>query len=76
MGCITSRKEWPPQPRKRPVVRTEKRLVMEGGKWVSKLVQITDYTIDWPSLRCSGSSRSAMEDTSGYQENAIRNMED
>ena len=37
-------------------MRWEKRLVQEDGKLVSKLVQVTDYVIDWPSLRCSGSS--------------------
>lgn len=76
MGCITSRGgNWPPEPSRRPIVRTEKRLVMKGGKWVSELVTVTDYTIDWPSLRCSGSSRSAAEDTSPLQDSAIRAME-
>jgi len=76
MGCITSRKNWPPEPSKRPVIRTEKKMVLRDGKWVSEIVDVVDYTVDWPSLRCSGSSRSAIEDTSGYQDNAIRNMED
>lgn len=62
MGSITSRKEWPPQPRKRPVIRTEKKMRLVDGKWVSELVQVVDYTIDWPSLRCSGSSRKEDDD--------------
>lgn len=75
MGCITSRKDWPPKPPKRAVVRAEKRLVMKDGKWVSEIVQVVDYTIDWPSLRCSGSSVSAADDTSVMQDAAIRAME-
>jgi hypothetical protein len=62
VGCITSRKEWPPKPPKRPVVRTEQKMVLRDGKWVSELVQVVDYTIDWPSLRCSGSSRDDTEE--------------
>ena len=75
MGCITSRDKWPPDPMKRVIVRYEKRLVLEGGRWVSKLVGVEDYTIDWPSLRCSGSSRGGEEDTSVLQSNAIRHLE-
>lgn len=56
MGSITSREKWPPDPRRRAIVRWEKRLVEENGKVVSKLVAVTDYVIDWPGLRCSGSS--------------------
>jgi hypothetical protein len=62
MGCITSRKKWPPDPRKRTVLRWEKRLVVENGVVVSKLVQVEDYVVDWSGLRCSGSSRSETED--------------
>jgi hypothetical protein len=56
MGCITSRKKWPPDPPKRQVVRWEKRLFLEGGKWVSRVVMVTDYVVDWQALRCAGSS--------------------
>jgi hypothetical protein len=61
MGSITSRKQWPPEPPRRSVVRWEQKLVEENGKIVSKLVPVEDYTIDWPSLRCSGSSREDKE---------------
>lgn len=75
MGCITSRDKWPPDPSRRTVIRYEKKLVIEGVKWVSKLVPVEDYVIDWPSLRCSGSSNGKPEDTSVLQSNAIRSME-
>lgn len=75
MGCITSRDKWPPEPNKRVIIRHKKKLVLEGGRWVSKVVAVEDYTIDWPSLRCSGSSHTGCDDTSVLQSNAIRHME-
>ena len=57
MGSITSRGKWPPDPPRRSVLRWEQKLVEVNGKIVSKLVQVEDYTIDWGSLKCSGSSR-------------------
>ena len=63
MGCITSRAKWPPDPAKHAVVRWEKQIVDDGsGKLVSKLVQVTDYQIAWPSLKCSASSRDTSKD--------------
>ena len=67
MGCITSRKQWPPEPPKRPVLRTEKKMVLRDGKWVSELVQVVDYTVDWVWLRCAGSSRPWKEDDDGVE---------
>ena len=61
MGCITSRDKWPPEPAKRFIVRSKWVLVSDGDKVVKKLVPVEDYVIDWPSLRCSGSSREREE---------------
>jgi hypothetical protein len=41
MGCITSRKEWPPKPSEKPLFRIEKKMVLKGGRWVSMLVKTT-----------------------------------
>lgn len=65
MGCITSRDKWPPDPPRRFVVRNKWVLVSENGRVVKKLVPVEDYTIDWPSLRCSSSSRHEREGEDG-----------
>lgn len=75
MGCITSR-PWPPEPPKRWIVRYEKKIVHRDGKVVSEIVPVNDYVFDWPSLRCSGSSRPGRDETSTLQDKAIRDMED
>jgi hypothetical protein len=69
MGCITSR-PWPPDPRKRAVVRTD-----EDGNIV------TDYVIDWPGLNAGGNNerinvKYKEEDASHAQQDAIRHLED
>lgn len=75
MGCITSR-PWPPKPYKRPVIRWERRLVKVGDEVVARIVEVEDYVIDWPSLRCCGAKSASRDDTSPWQETAIRHMEE
>lgn len=75
MGCITSREKWPPDPPKRTIVLWERKMVMDGGRWVAKVVPREEVITDWPSLKCAGSSISASDDSSVLQSNAIRHLE-
>ena len=77
MGSITSRKEWPPKPRKRYIARNYKEVDDNNtytGGWVKT---VEDYTIDWPGTACRSSSAHIADDEQlGGWSNIIRNMED
>lgn len=70
MGCITSRDKWPPEPKKRFIVRWKEKII--NGQKV--LVESEDYVIDWPALR-GGGGTSQTEDTGPWQQDAIRSLE-
>lgn len=55
MGSITTRDEWPPQPKKKYVPQYEKRLVLVDGKWIAVDVLREDYVSpQWPVRRTGG----------------------
>lgn len=63
MGCITSRSDWPPKPRKRAVVRnwyeTDTGQSTRAPRKPVPGQTEEDYVIDWPGLSCHGTASGA-----------------
>lgn len=86
MGCITSRGEWPPKPRKRVVARnwyhTATGLSQHAPVGIVPQNTEEDYVIDWPGLSCRGTASGAgvldaeHDEQIGGWASIVRNMED
>lgn len=87
MGCITSRGDWPPKPRKRVVVRNwylheDGRTDTLRGLDVAARATEEDYVIDWPGLSCRGTASGAgvldaeHDEQIGGWANIVRTMEE
>ena len=72
MGCITSRIDWPPKPKKRVVARnwyaTDTGASTHAPAVLVPKQTEEDYVIDWPGLSCRGLASSGGILDAGHDE--------